>query len=60
MVYYCIVNAADYDMPQHRRRVLIIGKRCDILYRSGNRINLHMAAIVGAIFHPRLVEGEIA
>ncbi len=49
-----ILNAADYGVPQNRKRVFIIGKRIDVIYlpEEGNP-QLHMGAIPGKIDHPK-------
>lgn len=52
-VQWDILNAADYGVPQNRRRVIFLGKRFDALrmdFRSG-RAALHMGA-GGSIKHP--------
>jgi DNA-cytosine methyltransferase len=48
-----ILNAADFGVPQIRKRVFIIGKRVDALYlpEEGNP-QLHLAAMPGKITHP--------
>ena len=47
------LNAADYGVPQNRIRVIMIGKRMDLLYfpEEGNP-QLHIGAMPGKIDHP--------
>ena len=48
-----ILNAADYGVPQLRKRVIIMGKRIDILkFPEKGNPQLHMGAIPGGINHP--------
>jgi len=48
-----ILDAADYGVPQHRRRVIMLGKRVDVmgLPEEGNP-QLHIGAKPGRINHP--------
>ena len=48
-----ILNAADYGVPQNRKRIFIIGKRIDMLRfpEKGNPA-MHIAAYPGEIRHP--------
>lgn len=47
------VNAADYGVPQNRKRVIVLGKRVDVagVPEEGNP-QLHIGAKPGAINHP--------
>lgn len=48
-----ILNAADYGVPQHRRRVFIIGSRVDLARMTEEgRMQLYLGAIPGKISHP--------
>lgn len=48
-----ILNAADYGVPQNRRRVFIFGYRVDLArITEEGRMQLHMGAIPGTINHP--------
>jgi DNA (cytosine-5)-methyltransferase 1 len=50
-----ILNAADYGVPQNRRRVFIIGQRIDLLKIGENgRPSLHLGVGKGEIRHPKL------
>lgn len=56
-VNWDVLNAADYGVPQNRRRVIFIGKRVDIMrcdFKTG-RIGLHMGAS-GSISTPAWFE----
>lgn len=48
-----VVNAADYGVPQQRKRVVLLGKRVDVMGvpEEGNP-QLHIAAKPGRINHP--------
>ena len=52
-VTWDVVDAADYGVPQHRRRVILIGKRVDVMGvpEEGNP-QLHIGAKPGRINHP--------
>jgi len=52
-VSWRLLNAANYGVPQRRIRVIIIGKRIDLMYfpERGNP-QLHMGAIPGEVDHP--------
>ena len=51
-----IHNAADYGVPQNRRRVLIIGNRNDMLVFTGGTPQLHIGGAAGKIYHPQWFE----
>ncbi|WP_117365013.1 DNA cytosine methyltransferase [Natrarchaeobaculum sulfurireducens] len=52
-VTWDVVDAADYGVPQHRKRVIMIGKRIDVMGmpKQGNP-QLHIGAKPGTIDHP--------
>lgn len=56
-VNWNVLDAADYGVPQHRRRVIILGKRVDVMrcdFETGE-MGLHMG-VAGSITHPEWFE----
>ncbi len=53
-VTWKIVDAVDYGVPQHRERVIMVGKRVDIvaLPEDAPRPQVHVGAKPGSINHP--------
>lgn len=51
-VSWDILNAADFGVPQNRKRVFIIGKRIDATTLFNNRIQYHIAVGLGRVEHP--------
>ena len=50
-----ILDAANYGVPQHRKRVILIGKRVDLFMVSKyGKPTYHIAAQKGEITHPEL------
>jgi site-specific DNA-cytosine methylase len=49
-----ILNAADYGVPQNRKRVIFVGKRIDAMSFDGKtgKAGLHMGALRGTVTHP--------
>ena len=51
-VSWDILNAADYGVPQNRKRVIMIGRRADcLIYPEKGNIRLHLG-IPGEVEHP--------
>lgn len=52
-VTWDILNAADYGVPQRRRRVFVMGKRIDVVAQPafGNP-QVHIGAVPGRVDHP--------
>jgi len=49
-----ILNAADYGVPQNRKRVIFIGTRVDIMsFGPKKNVGLHMGAAVGQLSVPK-------
>jgi len=47
------VDAADYGVPQHRERVIMLGKRVDVMgFPEEGNPQLHIGAKAGTINHP--------
>ena len=54
-VTWDILDAANYGVPQHRKRVILIGKRVDLMrVREDGSIAMHIAAQKGEVNHPYL------
>lgn len=52
-VNWDILNAADYGVPQNRRRVFIIGSRNDIaVFPEKGNMQFHIGGAVGRVHHP--------
>jgi site-specific DNA-cytosine methylase len=51
-VNWNILNAADYGVPQNRKRIFILGKCNDVMTYGSESVGLHMGAVVGEITHP--------
>lgn len=54
-VKWDILNAADYGVPQRRKRVFVMGKRVDVMtpppFGIGNP-QIHIGAVAGRVDHP--------
>ena len=54
-VTWDILDAANYGVPQHRKRVILIGHRVDAMHlNEDGRMSIHIAAQKGEIQHPYL------
>lgn len=52
-VNWDILNAADYGVPQNRRRVFITGDRNDVMrFTKAGKTELHIGGLPGTITHP--------
>jgi len=51
-VIWDILNAADYGVPQNRKRVIMLGYRKDAASLIGDRIQYHIACCPGEVKHP--------
>ena len=55
-----ILNAADYGVPQHRKRVFLIGKRIDVMrIDETGKPSYHLGATPGKISHPYLFQERL-
>lgn len=55
-VSWDIHNAADYGVPQNRRRVLILGSRNDVFSGCGHGTSFNIGGASGPITHPEWFE----
>jgi DNA (cytosine-5)-methyltransferase 1 len=55
-LHWDILDAADFGVPQRRKRVIFIGRRIDALVTNGRRIALVMGAAAGRVSHPTWFE----
>lgn len=51
-VIWDILDAADYGVPQRRKRVIMMGKRIDAAALINDRIQYHIACMPGEVTHP--------
>ena len=55
-----ILDAANYGVPQHRKRVILIGKRVDLFrVREDGSMAVHIAYQKGEITHPKLFHDRL-
>ena len=53
-VSWDIHNAADFGVPQHRRRVFIVGSRNDaVVFPAKGPYQIHIGGVRGDIHHPK-------
>ena len=55
-LHWDILDAANYGVPQRRRRVIFIGSRVDALIMNGASTALIMGAAAGKVVHPEWFE----
>lgn len=59
-VAWSLLNAADYGVPQNRKRVILIGTRVDAMkFDEEQRPSFHICASPGEIQHPKLFEKRL-
>ncbi len=52
-VAWDVLDAADYGVPQHRKRVFLFGKRNDVMvFKEDERVEVHLGGVPGPITHP--------
>lgn len=52
-----ILNAADYGVPQRRRRVIFLGRRVDgLVFPARGRPRVYLGCAAGAVQHPKWFE----
>jgi DNA (cytosine-5)-methyltransferase 1 len=54
-----LLDAANYGVPQHRVRMILIGFRVDAMKFEGERPSFHIAATPGTIQHPSFFKERI-